>query len=189
MLRLLPKKRILFALIILAMATLLLSINKFGETNNLPRSGNEADDNAQTTSVERTAQEDFKDGAERDIPAPSTTGEDGTVRDTGGNIDNTASDIHTTATDGAISVHLPTPNAMLRNGDFIAGTTSHRDIYFRLISDTVGVVAEGRLLAVNGKFSGIWSFNTSGTDGQVDIFSIDPSGKEVSNVAIPVRFK
>lgn len=143
---------------------------------------------AKTTSTAPSAQENFTDGDERQ--GSSTNRNEGIVTDTGGNISNTPGQSQwTTSSDGAITVYLPAKSSIIKSGDSMNGTSNLSKVSFRLIDDVSGVIAQGALSVVNGKFSGSFNFSTSGTNGRLDIFNAATDGVESSNVEIPIRFR
>jgi hypothetical protein len=143
---------------------------------------------AKTTSTAPTAQENFTGGDNRE--ARSQPQNEGTATDTGGIItEQPAQDAWSVSSSGQITLYSPSKNSLFQNGDVISGASTLSTVNFRLIDDVSGVIAEGSLGVVNGKFSGKFSFSTTGTNGRLDIFSIDTGGIENNNVEVPVRFK
>lgn len=143
---------------------------------------------AQTTSTAPTAQDNFTDGDDRQ-PA-STSRNEGVVADTGGNIQSTPTQNQwTSSKDGNITVYSPAKDSKVISGDSVSGASKLTSISFRLIDDVKGVIAQGSLSVVDGKFSGKFNFSTTGTNGRLDIFSVSDDGVESSNIELPVRFR
>jgi hypothetical protein len=142
---------------------------------------------AKTTSTAPTAQEDFTEGGERPIARSDKT--EGIIQDTGGTAPSTDQAQWSSSSDGAITVYMPAKNDLITSGGTLSGASNLSKVSFRLIDDVSGVIAQGSLTVVNGKFSGSFSFSTNGTNGRLDIFSAAPDGVESSNVEIPVRFR
>ena len=142
-----------------------------------------------TTSTAPSAQSDFSDGGARN---PSSSSDKGTATITdsqGQQTDNSSQDTWSTSTSGEITVYKPVKNALLEKNSTISGASQLATVYFRVIDDVSGKIAEGQLSVVAGKFSGNLSFNTTAATGRLDIYGRQDSGKEFSVVAIPVRFK
>ena len=93
-----------------------------------------------------------------------------------------------TSTSGNITVEQPVANASVRSGDTLSGTAKVSTVSFRLVDNSVGVVAEGNLNVVNGKFSGKLDFTAHSSGGQLDVFSTGPNGVEVNEIQIAVNF-
>lgn len=149
---------------------------------------------AQTTSTAPTAQSNFNSGSARPTDTNSNTAANGannTVTDTNGNVSSTppSSRWSKSADGSSIVVYTPAANNLLSNGDTLSGTSTQPSVSFRLVDNVSGVIAEGKLTVVNGKFSGTFNFSTKATQGQVEIFNQAPDGTESNNVAVPVRFK
>ncbi len=146
------------------------------------------DEDAKTTSTAPTAQEDFSEGGERPIARGDK--DEGLVADTGGSVQSIPPENQwSVSADKAITVYLPSKDSVLVSGSTLSGSSTLPHVNFRLIDDVSGLIAQGTLSVVNGKFSGTFSFNTSGANGRLDIYNASVDGIESSNVEIPVRFK
>lgn len=157
----------------------------FSSVNNQINGKNNED--AKTTSKEPSAQSDFTNGGKREVT--QTNKNEGIVTDTKGNIPTTPPKVEwLSSADGVISVYSPTKNSILASGQSITGESTSKTISFRLIDNVSGVIAQGTISGVNGKFSGIFDFQTSATEGRLDVFISNSNGVESSNVEIPVRF-
>lgn len=144
-------------------------------------------DNTKTTSTEPSAQSDFTNGKERETT--QTTKEEGTVTDSNGVIPTVAPKAEwSSSTDGVISVYSPAQNSILSNGQILSGESTANTVSFRLIDNISGLIAQGKIGVVNGKFSGIFNFETTGAEGRLDVFIADANGIESSIIEIPVRF-
>lgn len=147
---------------------------------------------AQTTSTAPSAQETFNDGNDRGEPGNTLNEDKGsaTVDDNSGRIkDRTDPDKWTFSKSGDVTVYSPTYGQSTKSGDQISGKTNLSSISFRIIDDASGVIATGKLKVVQGQFSGTIDFESNADKGRIDIFGTLDSGKEFSNVEIPVKFK
>ncbi len=144
---------------------------------------------AKTTSTLPTAQEDFTGGDERQ-PGNTVRENEGTgnIEDRQGAVsEQTDPGVWTTSSTGEVTVQNPYPNKILRSGTEISGTSSLQKVSYRIIDSVSGVIAQGELTVVNGKFSGIINFSSSATEGRLDIFGAHSDGSEFSNVEIPIK--
>ncbi|MEI7674498.1 MAG: hypothetical protein WCI60_02075 [bacterium] len=148
------------------------------------------DTTAKTTSSAASAQENYNSGSDR---TPSTTNPNNgtaTVTDTNGNQTTTTDkSLWTVSKTGEITVYTPTKDQILSNGATLSGASSLPVIYYRIIDNISGMITQGQLSVVNGKFSGTVNFATKATEGRLDIYGADDSGKEFSNVEVAIRFK
>jgi len=147
------------------------------------------DKNAKTTSTQPTAQSDYTGGSPKGQSTPTTQSPEATVTDNNGVVSSTPpSSQWTTSPNGVITVYSPAQNSVLKSGDTLSGASSASRIYFRLIDNVSGVIAQGSISVVNGKFSGKFNFSTTATQGRVDVFEQNANGVESSNVSVSVRF-
>jgi len=143
---------------------------------------------AKTTSTAPSAQENFTGGDDR--KGTSNNPNEGTVSDASGNSPSTPPQSQwVKSADGSITLYAPAKDATLTSGDSLSGASSLERVSFRLIDDVSGVIAQGSLSVVNGKFSGKFSFSTTGTSGRLDVFSASSDGVESSNIEIPIRYR
>ncbi|NBX98005.1 hypothetical protein EBQ81_04035 [bacterium] len=145
---------------------------------------------AKTTSTVPSAQENFTSNSDRAAaPTPTDKGSGG-IADTQGQ-DATPSDNSdwTVSESGEITVYKPQKNSLLTKGAVLSGESRLSVVNYRLIDDISGMISQGQLGVVNGKFSGTISFNTNATGGRLDVYGATDSGNEFSNVEIPIRFK
>lgn len=134
------------------------------------------------------ASPDFSEGTEREVGEPVER--NGNVSDTSGQNGQNQQHTPITSASGNISVYLPRANQLLKPGDTISGTTANADrIWYRLIDDQVGNLVEGSLSVVDGRFSGVFDFNTSGNAGRLDVFTVTEDGTEADNIEIDIRFR
>lgn len=144
---------------------------------------------AKTTSLAPTAQEDFTDGDDRAVGEAQERGE-ATVTDSQGDIDKTPDESQwNSSSTGEITLYSPYKNEILKNDSVISGETTLSDVYFRIIDNVSGVISEGKLSVVSGKFSGRVNFSSTATEGRLDIYSTRSDGAEFSNIEVPVLFK
>ena len=142
---------------------------------------------AKTTSTADTAQENFTDGDNR-VPT-STLKQEGTMEDSNGAVSTTPPENQwKTSVDKAITVFSPSTDASFKTGSQVSGKSVYPVVSFRLIDDVQGVLSQGNIKVVNGKYAGVLNFSTQGKLGRLDIFSTSSDGTEKSNVEIQIRF-
>jgi hypothetical protein len=89
---------------------------------------------------------------------------------------------------GVITLRSPITGSTLHPGDTVSGTAKIGSVQYRLVDETVGVLAQGSLSVVNGKFAGTLQFSPRGTTGRLNIFSFDSkNGAEINRVEINLR--
>jgi hypothetical protein len=94
----------------------------------------------------------------------------------------------TSSSSGIITLEQPVANAALKSGDIVSGTARVDTIQYRLVDDKAGVLAQGPLSVVDGKFSGTLQFKAFGTTGTLKVFSIDSqSGAEINRIELPIK--
>lgn len=91
------------------------------------------------------------------------------------------------AKSGNITVKQPLTNATLKPGGSLIGSAKVGEVYYRLIDNKVGVVAQGTLSVNSGNFSGNLQFQTSATDGRLDVYSLGIDGSEINEIQIAVK--
>jgi hypothetical protein len=90
---------------------------------------------------------------------------------------------------GDITLQEPSPNATLQSGDSIVGTAKVNTVQFILTDNTVGLIAEGNLSVVNGKFSGTLSFIAHSSSGVLQVYYPNSNnGAEEDIIEINVKF-
>jgi len=142
---------------------------------------------SQTTSNEPSAQSDFNGGKERETIYSDKN--EGVVKDTQGDVSTIPPESDwSSSTEGIISVYSPAKNSVLSSGKTLSGESTAGIISFRLTDNVSGMIAQGKISVINGKFSGVFDFKTTATEGRLDVFVADSNGIESSVVEIPVRF-
>lgn len=89
---------------------------------------------------------------------------------------------------GLITVKQPGPNSTIKNGAEVSGSASVSKVQYRLTDDQVGVISQGFINVVDGKFSASISFSSRANSGRLDVFSSNQAGAEINEVQIPVKF-
>ena len=146
------------------------------------------DNSAKTTSTAESAQSDFSDGDDRQ-PQVTTPKTEGTVSDNNGAVGSVPSSSQwSSSKSGAVTAYSPAKNSKVTNGSAISGSATGSRVSFRIIDNVSGVISQGELSVVGGKFSGTLSFSTTATEGRLDLFTTRADGVEENNVEIPVRF-
>ncbi len=185
------KKIILFSLLLLLIiAGVLFALEKTKVINFYKKEPTINDTIDKTTSTAPSAQEEFSNG---DMREPGNTFSEnegtGSVEDLEG--DATTQDDSakwTASSTGEIVVHSPFNGQSLSNGTEISGTSSLTTVSYRLIDNVSGVITQGQLNVVSGKFAGRVNYSTSATEGRLDVFGTMPDGSEFSNTEIQIRF-
>lgn len=90
---------------------------------------------------------------------------------------------------GKILLIEPKENAIFTSGSTIRGMAEVDKIHYRLIDNRIGVVSTGRISVVNGRFSGVFEFDSAGTEGRLDIFSTLDSGAETNVIEVPIKLR
>lgn len=132
------------------------------------------------------ADPNFKDGTDR--TQLQSVERNAGIKETSGEDVDTNQEALTSET-GAISVVTPKNNQLVKPGDRLAGLSKLDRVYFRLIDDKIGVLTQGSLKVVDGKFSGIFEFQTDAAQGRLDIFNIIDGGVEADVIEIDITFK
>jgi hypothetical protein len=90
---------------------------------------------------------------------------------------------------GAITLQQPSPNTTVQDGDTISGTASVSNVSFILTDNSVGLIDQGNLNVVNGKFSGLMEFQAHSSSGKLQLYYPNPSnGAETDIIEIDVNF-
>lgn len=186
------KKRVLIIVgIVIVLIISLFVLEKTHIINLYSKPPKGIDDDAKTTSTTPTAQADYTDGNPRDAGNSEQENEgSGTLEDRQGqSSQQTNQSTWSSSASGEIVVKNPGKNSLINSGAEVSGTSNLATVNFRLIDDVSGVIAEGNMNVVNGKFAGVLSFATSANTGRLDIYGVKVDGREFSNVEISVRFK
>jgi hypothetical protein len=126
--------------------------------------------------------------------APSTnngTTNSGGVTDTNGQTTGSIppSSEWTTSSNGDITLQQPTQNQNLSSGDAISGLANVSQVSFILKDSTVGVIAQGTLNVVNGKFAGNLTFTSHSNSGTLELYYANPAdGAEEDIINVNVDF-
>jgi hypothetical protein len=128
-------------------------------------------------------------------PAPSTTATNPTGQ--GGAVDNNGkttdtippSSEWTSSTSGDITLQQPTNNSTISSGDTISGLANTSTVSFILKDTSAGVIAQGSLNVVNGKFSGTLQFTPHSSTGSLEVYYPNPdNGAEEDVINITVNY-
>lgn len=93
----------------------------------------------------------------------------------------------TSSESGLITVYTPSSGGTLRPGDTISGVAKVSTVRYRLVDDSVGVLAQGSLSVVKGKFSGVIEFQPRSSSGQLDVFSYSSAGAEINSIKVDIK--
>jgi len=187
--QLLNKKIIIALSIILVMVAALIYLYARNTNNN---EAAQPTSTVKTTSTAPSAQEDFSAGDDRGEPGNTLSEDKGsaTVVDNNGQTNKqTSPDKWLSSMSGDVTVYSPSSGQLTRSGDQISGKTTLSSVNFRIIDNVSGVIATGKLKVVKGKFSGTIDFQSNAKKGRIDVFGTLASGKEFSNIEIPVNFR
>lgn len=125
--------------------------------------------------------------------SPSVTSSDGFATNNnsrGQQSSTTNSSQWITSASGVITVKQPSANATLSSGATLSGsTTSAGPIHFVLLDNTTGQIAQGMLNVTNGDFSGQINFSAQSANGQLNVFTTTPDGREQNIIQIGVNFR
>lgn len=142
---------------------------------------------AHTTSKLPTAQSGYSSGKPRSTS--SSNNAQGGATDNNGAVTNpgTPTGQPTSSTSGLITLQYPSANQIISSGVQIYGQAQVSTVQFQLVDNASGLLAQGSLNVVNGKFSGTLQFTPSSNNGQLNIFSQNsPTSPEVNIISIPV---
>jgi hypothetical protein len=90
---------------------------------------------------------------------------------------------------GDITLQQPSPNTTVQNGDIISGTANVSSVSFILTDNSVGLIDQGNLNVVNGKFSGLLEFQPHSSNGKLQVYYSDPAnGSEKDIIEIDINF-
>lgn len=146
-------------------------------------------DTATTTSKLKTAQAAFGQGEKR--PTGSGTGNQGGAIDQKGipPSESSSTGSPVSSESGAITLTQPTDGNSLTDGSIIYGSSSLSSVQYRLVDSETGVLAQGSLTVVDGKFSGKLQFKPQSSFGKLSLFSFDTStGAEVNRLTVKIKF-
>lgn len=101
----------------------------------------------------------------------------------------TPSNKWTTSSDGNIVLEYPYNGMMISKGQNISGTAKVKTVSFLLKDNSVGVIDQGAMSVVNGKFSGTLNFTPHSNGGELEVYTTNPSnGAEESVIDVNVSF-
>ncbi len=93
------------------------------------------------------------------------------------------------STSGAITLQQPSPNTVVHPGDSLSGLAKVSSVQFILKDDSVGLIAQGNLAVVNGKFSGTLQFTPHAKTGKLEVYYPNSTnGAEEDIIEINVSF-
>jgi hypothetical protein len=128
---------------------------------------------------------------DKDPSTQTSTANQGTTTDkngqTTGDVSNDPSK-WATSTSGRITLKAPTNNGTLRSGGIITGSASGGPVQYRLIDNQAGVISQGSISVVNGNFTASINFKPYASNGRLDVFNIDSTGRELNEVQVSVNF-
>jgi hypothetical protein len=88
-----------------------------------------------------------------------------------------------------ITLQQPSPNSTVQSGDTLSGLANVSTVDFILTDNSVGLIAQGSLNVVNGKFSGTLAFTPHSSTGKLEVFSPNPqTGAEENIIDTDVNF-
>lgn len=90
---------------------------------------------------------------------------------------------------GNVTLQLPSPDSTVKSGDSLTGLAKVSNVQFILTDNSVGMIAQGSLKVVNGKFSGTLQFTPHSGNGKLEVYYPNPNnGAEQDIVEINVKF-
>lgn len=93
------------------------------------------------------------------------------------------------STSGDITLQQPSPNTTVQSGDTLSGLAKVSNVQFILSDNSVGLIAQGNLNVVNGKFSGTLQFTPHSSSGKLEVYYPNPAnGAEEDIIEIDVNF-
>jgi hypothetical protein len=173
------KRKLLLSLVILAAVL----IGIIWKLNHHPLTST-----AKTTSKALTAQNNYSAGTSRPNSASTGNSQGGVVDTKGRDVNNASNSQSTPPSSAAITLTSPATGATVMPGDTVSGKASVSMVMFRLIDNDAGVIAQGQMTVVDGKFSGTLRFQPKSSTGQLDIYSTNSLGAEENEIQIPVQF-
>lgn len=94
-----------------------------------------------------------------------------------------------TSASGNITLQQPYNNDILSSGAPISGLAKVNDVQFILTDNRVGLIAQGNLTVVNGRFSGTLKFTAHSQHGKLEVYSPNPqTGAEENIISAQVNF-
>lgn len=186
------KIALLLASIILAALLVLTALEITNTThffNNTNASDTNNDQTAKTTSTAESAQPNFSGSDTEKEPGNSLNENRGSalVEETNNAV--VKNDNPITSSTGEIIAYSPSKGSIVKTGTILSGTSTLSMVDYRITDSISGVIATGSLPVKDGKFSGKISFDTTATDGRIDLFATKSDFTEYSYIEIPIKFK
>jgi len=95
----------------------------------------------------------------------------------------------TSSSGGNIVLQKPSANSLIRSGDYIVGVANVSDVQFILTDASVGLIDQGSMKVVDGKFLGTFLFKSHATTGKLEVYYADPiNGAEKDIVSIKIAY-
>lgn len=167
------------------MVLLIVAVGAFGlwEHHNKSNSKNNSQFVAQTHSTITTPP------TQHSISNSSSGAGQGGVIDQNGKSSNSTSETQsTTSSSGNITLYQPSKNELVSPGATLSGIAKISKVQFMLIDNESGLLAQGQLNVVDGKFSGLLQFKAQSSAGRLDVYSSNGTGAEINLIEIPVKF-
>ncbi len=138
--------------------------------------------------VKYNNQKSNKSGSQSQPTSSASSSQTSNITDTNGQT-SSPSPSPAKSSSGVITLDQPSTGAKLSTGTTVSGEASVNPVYYRLKDNIKGVIGQGSLNVVNGKFSGQLSVNSKDTSGTFEVYSINPASyTEENNIKINVTF-
>ncbi|HUD10508.1 MAG TPA: hypothetical protein VMR28_02425 [Candidatus Saccharimonadales bacterium] len=180
------KKKLLFGLLIIVLVIGAVAIYWHYHNKNLNLAANTSSQTAPKGATSKASQQPTKQST-----VTNTTTDKGGVIDQNGQATGSLppSSQWVSSTSGIITLQQPSPNTTVNSGDTLSGLAKVNDVQFILSDDSVGLIAQGNLTVVNGKFSGILQFTPHSNGGKLEVYYPNPTnGAEEDIIEIDVSF-
>ncbi len=90
---------------------------------------------------------------------------------------------------GAITLNQPTAGTKLSSSSIVSGQSTLDQVLYRIKDNYRGVIDQGSLNVVNGKFSGTLVVKSTAQNGTFEVYSFNKNtGAEENNIKINVTF-
>jgi hypothetical protein len=125
------------------------------------------------------------------LPTNTSAGQSGGVVDNNGQTNGNLppSSQWVSSSSGNITLQQPSPNSVVKSGDTLSGTAKVSNVQFILTDNSIGLIAQGNLNIINGKFSGKLQFTPHSNNGKLEVYYPNPAnGAEEDIVEINVSF-
>jgi hypothetical protein len=154
------------------------------------KSLNLAANKSSKTAVQGTASKSTQQPTKNQVTTNNNTGQGGVVDQNGqtsGSLPPSSQWVSSTS--GDITLQQPSPNTTVQSGDTLSGLAKVSNVQFILSDNSVGLIAQGNLNVVNGKFSGILQFTPHSSGGKLEVYYPNPAnGAEEDIIEIDVNF-